>query len=77
MGFFDSDIVQQEAKQLFEDYQSLVQVGSSYGKFERIIPLPVQVKTDAAQAEYKNGILTLNLPKSEQEKKKVVKVEVK
>ncbi|WP_310415467.1 Hsp20/alpha crystallin family protein [Chamaesiphon sp. OTE_8_metabat_110] len=48
-----------------------------YGKFERIIPLPVQVKTDAAQAEYKNGILTLNLPKSEQEKKKVVKVEVK
>jgi HSP20 family protein len=48
-----------------------------YGKFERIIPLPVQVKTDAAQAEYKNGILTLDLPKSAEEKKKVVKVEVK
>jgi HSP20 family protein len=48
-----------------------------YGKFERIIPLPVQVKTDAAQAEYKNGILTLNLPKVAQEQKKVVKVEVK
>jgi HSP20 family protein len=47
-----------------------------YGKFERIIPLPVHVKTDAAQAEYKNGILTLNLPKSAEEKKKVVKVEV-
>jgi HSP20 family protein len=48
-----------------------------YGKFERIIPLPVQVKTDAAQAEYKNGILTLNLPKVAQEQKKVVKIEVK
>jgi HSP20 family protein len=48
-----------------------------YGKFERIIPLPVHVKNDAAQAEYKNGILTLNLPKSDEEKKKVVKVEVK
>ncbi|MEQ8964056.1 DUF1825 family protein [Coleofasciculus sp. C1-SOL-03] len=35
MGFFDSDIVQQEAKQLFEDYQSLVQLGGSYGKFDR------------------------------------------
>ena len=35
MGFFDSEIVQQEAKQLFEDYQSLVQLGSSYGKFDR------------------------------------------
>lgn len=35
MGFFDSEIVQQEAKQLFIDYQSLVQLGSDYGKFDR------------------------------------------
>ncbi len=35
MGFFDSEIVQQEAKQLFEDYQSLMQLGSHYGKFDR------------------------------------------
>jgi hypothetical protein len=35
MGFFDSEIVQQEAKQLFEDYQSLMQLGGSYGKFDR------------------------------------------
>jgi len=35
MGFFDSEIVQQEAKQLFEDYQSLIQLGSDYGKFDR------------------------------------------
>ncbi|MEO0947043.1 MAG: DUF1825 family protein [Cyanobacteria bacterium J06641_5] len=34
MGFFDSDVVQQEAKQLFEDYQSLVQLGGNYGKFD-------------------------------------------
>ncbi|NEP02906.1 MAG: DUF1825 family protein [Symploca sp. SIO2E9] len=34
MGFFDSEIVQQEAKQLFEDYQSLIQLGNSYGKFD-------------------------------------------
>jgi Domain of unknown function (DUF1825) len=35
MGFFDSEIVQQEAKHLFEDYQSLMQLGSGYGKFDR------------------------------------------
>ncbi len=35
MGFFDSDIVQQEAKQLFEDYQALIKLGSNYGKFDR------------------------------------------
>jgi uncharacterized protein Yka (UPF0111/DUF47 family) len=35
MGFFDSDIVQHEAKSLFEDYQNLVQLGGRYGKFDR------------------------------------------
>ncbi len=35
MGFFDSQVVQQEAKQLFEDYQSLTQLGGEYGKFDR------------------------------------------
>jgi hypothetical protein len=35
MGFFDSDIVQQEARNLFQDYQALMELGSSYGKFDR------------------------------------------
>jgi hypothetical protein len=35
MGFFDSEIVQQEAMQLFQDYQALMQLGGKYGKFDR------------------------------------------
>jgi len=35
MSFFDSEVVQQEAKNLFEDYQSLTQLGTGYGKFDR------------------------------------------
>ena len=35
MGFFDSEVVQQEAKQLFLDYQSLLQLGGEFGKFDR------------------------------------------
>ncbi|MBE9068992.1 DUF1825 family protein [Leptolyngbya cf. ectocarpi LEGE 11479] len=35
MSFFDSEIVQQEATKLFQDYQALMQLGSSYGKFDR------------------------------------------
>lgn len=35
MGFFDSEIVQQEAQQLFEDYRSLMELGGEYGKFDR------------------------------------------
>ena len=35
MAFFDSEIVQDEAKRLFTDYQQLSQLGSEYGKFDR------------------------------------------
>ena len=35
MAFFDSDIVQDEAKRLFGDYQQLMQLGGEYGKFDR------------------------------------------
>lgn len=45
-----------------------------YGKFQRMIPLPVRVQNDKVEAEYKDGILALNLPKAEDEKNKVVKV---
>jgi len=45
-----------------------------YGKFERIIPLPAHVQPGGVKAEYTNGILSINLPKAEEEKRKVVKV---
>ena len=35
MSFFDSQVVQEEAKKLFEDYQSLMQLGGEYGKIDR------------------------------------------
>ena len=35
MAFFESEIVQEEAKRLFMDYQELKQLGSDYGKFDR------------------------------------------
>jgi HSP20 family protein len=47
-----------------------------YGKFQRVIPLPVRVDNTQVKAEYKEGILHLNLPKAEEEKNKVVKVNV-
>lgn len=45
-----------------------------YGKFSRVIPLPVRIQNTNVTADYKNGILNLTLPKSEEEKNKVVKV---
>lgn len=45
-----------------------------YGSFQRVIPLPTRIQNDKVEAEFKNGVLTLNLPKAEEEKNKVVKV---
>ncbi|MBW4419386.1 MAG: DUF1825 family protein [Myxacorys californica WJT36-NPBG1] len=53
MGFFDSEIVQQEAKQLFDDYQSLVNLGGSYGKFDREGKLLFIEQMEAIMDRYK------------------------
>ncbi|NCJ07522.1 Hsp20 family protein [Synechococcales cyanobacterium C] len=45
-----------------------------YGKFQRVIPLPARIQNTQVKADYKDGILNLTLPKSEEEKTKVVKV---
>ena len=45
-----------------------------YGSFQRAIPLPSRIQNDKVAAEFKNGVLTLNLPKAEAEKNRVVKV---
>ncbi|SRR5579883_1281203 len=47
-----------------------------YGQFERRIPLPAHIQTDKVQADCKNGILQLTLPKVESAQRKVVKVNV-
>jgi HSP20 family protein len=45
-----------------------------YGKFQRVIPLPVRIQNTNVTADYKDGILNLTLPKTEEEKNRVVKV---
>ncbi|NOX89965.1 MAG: Hsp20/alpha crystallin family protein [Calditrichaeota bacterium] len=48
-----------------------------YGKFSRSISLPGDVKVDNIEAEYKNGVLTLTLPKAEEAKPKKIEVKTK
>ena len=47
-----------------------------YGRFQRVLPLPAYVENNNVSAEYKDGILTVVLPKTDEEKHKVVKVQV-
>jgi hypothetical protein len=53
MGFFDSEVVQQEAKQLFEDYQSLTELGGEYGKFDREGKIIFIAKMEELMERYK------------------------
>jgi HSP20 family protein len=49
----------------------------SYGGFVRSFAVPNSVDTEKVSADYKNGVLTVKLPKKEAAKPKQVKVEVK
>ena len=48
----------------------------SYGSFLRTLELPVDVRADKVKATFKNGILEVRLPKTEEAKTKEVKVKV-
>jgi len=46
------------------------------GKFERVLPLPVPIQADKVRANYRDGVLTVTLPKAEEIKTKEIKVDV-
>ncbi len=47
-----------------------------YGSFSRTIDLPVEVDSAKAKANYKNGLLTLTLPKKKPEKELATEIKI-
>lgn len=47
-----------------------------YGRFERRIPLGCEVENDAIDARFKNGVLTVSLPKSERARSQVKRIAI-
>jgi HSP20 family protein len=46
-----------------EKQHNFHRIERSFGMFERVIPLPVEVDREKAQATFKNGVLTITVPK--------------
>ena len=51
-------------------------VERSYGSFTRSIRLPREIQNERINATYKNGVLKITLPKSEETKKREIKIKV-
>jgi HSP20 family protein len=61
----------QELKQ--ENYHRLER---AYGKFERTVQLPIPVQPEKVKATYREGVLTVKLPKADEVKPKEIKVDI-
>ena len=61
----------EEKEEKTESYHRVERV---YGKFERVIPLPTDVKVEAAKAEFKDGVLEIRIPKAESSKEKKIEI---
>ena len=48
----------------------------SYGTFERVFTLPETVEAESVKADYKNGVLSITLPKKEVAKPRQIKVQI-
>jgi len=65
--------VEREEEEKKEDYYYSER---AYSAWERTIPLPVKIKPDDVKATYKNGVLQVTLPKSEEAKAKVKDIKI-
>jgi HSP20 family protein len=63
----------QEEKVEKKDYYRLER---SYGSFSRTLRMPTEVKTDKAKANFKDGVLEIRVPKTEEAKQKGKKVPI-
>lgn len=48
----------------------------SFGSFSRAVGLPCEVKADQVKASFKNGVLEVRMPKTEEAKRKAITVKI-
>jgi len=58
------------------DSKAYHRIERSYGSFARTFTLPDTVDTEMVRADYKNGVLSITLPKKEVAKPRTIRVEI-
>ena len=53
---------------------SLVVTERAYGSFQRVIPLPCDVHSDGTKAAYKDGVLSVTMPKDRSGRPKSIEI---
>ena len=66
----------EKKQQMEEKDENYHYIGRGYGSFVRTIPLSREVQGDKVKASYKDGILKIVLPKSEEAKEKEIQVKI-
>lgn len=64
----------EKESQLADDGARLLRRERPRGKFSRTVRLPYRVESDSAEADYKRGILTIRLPRAEEDKPRKISV---
>ena len=79
LNFHDGElIISGERKQEKEDKDSKYhRIERTYGKYYRSFTLPQTIQADKINAEFKDGQLTITVPKSEEAKPKELEIKVK
>jgi len=65
----------EEKKTEGKDKRSVV-TERSFGSFTRAISLPDSIKSDQIRAEFKNGILSITIPRTKAEESKKIKISI-
>jgi HSP20 family protein len=73
----DTLTIKGEKKQDHEDKdETHYLMERTYGAFSRMVRLPAPVAADKIKATFKNGVLAINLPKTEAAKQKAIPINV-
>jgi len=70
-------VVKGEKKQEKENNgKNFISCERNYGAFQRVFDLPGGIKSDKIEAEFKDGVLNIKVPKSEEAKKKKIEIKI-